>query len=54
MSNAIPKFLHGRPEPFFKHIYNRFSTAQNIYSENKIIELELEHIFHVKSEDGIS
>ncbi|KAL4153888.1 hypothetical protein QTP88_001721 [Uroleucon formosanum] len=36
MSNVIPKFLHGRPEPFVKHIYNGLSTAQNIYSENKI------------------
>lgn len=45
-------FLHRRPEPFVKHIYNRLSTAQNIYSENKIKKLELEHTFHVKSEDG--
>jgi hypothetical protein len=36
ISDAIPKFLHGRSEPFFKHIYNRLSIAQNIYSENKI------------------
>jgi hypothetical protein len=36
------------------HIYNRLSTAQNIYSENKIKTLELKHTFHVKSEDGIS
>lgn len=52
MSNVIPNFLHRRPEPFVKHIYNRLSTAQNIYSENKIKKLELEHTFHVKSEDG--
>jgi hypothetical protein len=37
-----------------KHIYNRLSTAQNIYSKNKIKKLELELTFHVKSEDGIS
>jgi hypothetical protein len=33
-SDAIPKFLHGRPEPFVKHIYNTLSTAQTVYSEN--------------------
>lgn len=46
------KCLHARPEPFIKHIYNRLSTAQNIYSENKIKKLELEHTFNVKSEYG--
>ncbi|KAE9543481.1 hypothetical protein AGLY_002281 [Aphis glycines] len=46
------KLTGERPEPFVKHIYNRLSTAQNIYSENKIKKLELEHTFHVKSEDG--
>jgi hypothetical protein len=37
-----------------KHIYNKLSTAQNIFSKNKIKKLELQHIFHVKSEDVIS
>lgn len=53
ISNVIPIFLHGRPETFVKHIYDRFVIAQNIYSEKRINKLTLlEHQFEVQSENG--
>jgi hypothetical protein len=54
ISDATPKFLHGRPKPFVKHIYNILSAAQNIYSVNTIKKLELKRIFYVMNEVGIS
>jgi len=39
-NDAIPDFLYKRPISFIRHVYQRYATAQSVYSRNSITLVE--------------